>query len=152
MADVRALLREYLDSLGIDLSFQQAEAELASLPGQYAAPRGAILLSRDTQARATGCVALRPGAAARDCEMKRLYVRPAARGEDLGRQLIVQLVAHAAARGYARVLLDTLATMQPAQRLYESLGFRQIGAYYQNPVPGTVYLALDLTGAANVRI
>lgn len=142
---VRALFGEYLDGLGIDLSFQDAAAELATLPGKYAGPRGAVLLARRGDGEALGCVALRPAPAAGDCEMKRLYVRPVARGADLGRQLVDVLVQHAATLGYRRMLLDTLATMHTAQRLYASLGFRPVAPYNDNPLPGTLFLARDLS-------
>lgn len=161
---VRALFTEYIDSLGVDLSFQDVEAELAELPGKYAPPRGRILLARDQAGQAVGCVALRPVARAGvgestaaganagigdvtgtgTCEIKRLYVRPEARGHDLGRRLAEGIIASAREAGYARILLDTLASMHAAQRLYASLGFRTTTPYYASPVPGTVYLALDL--------
>lgn len=139
---VRAIFREYADSLGIDLSFQAFDTELASLPGKYAPPVGTILLAwRD--GRVIGCVALRP--LEHDiCEMKRLYVRPEGRGQQLGRRL-AQAVMHAAKEaGYTKMRLDTLPTMQTAQQLYASLGFRPISAYVFNPVEGTRFLEVDL--------
>jgi ribosomal protein S18 acetylase RimI-like enzyme len=140
---VRGLFEEYVASLGIDLSFQGVGAELAQLPGKYAPPRGVVLLARDA-AGAMGCVALRPWTQPGVCEIKRLYVRPAARGRSLGRQLAEAVVAWANHAGYRRVLLDTLGSMQAARRLYASLGFRPVEPYYHNPVPGTLYMALDL--------
>jgi GNAT superfamily N-acetyltransferase len=141
---VRALLAEYIDGLGIDLTFQDAAAELAQLPGKYTPPRGVVLIARDGAGAALGCVALRPWSQAGVCEIKRLYVRPAARGQALGRRLAEAVIAWAAQAGYLRVLLDTLAPMHAARQLYVALGFRAVPPYYDNPVPGTLYMALNL--------
>ncbi|MBB6252733.1 GNAT family N-acetyltransferase [Nitrospirillum iridis] len=149
---VRALFMEYLASLGIDLSFQDVAAELAGLPGKYAPPAGALLLAWGEGERALGCVALRPLGDSGDGEMKRLYVRPAARGRDLGRQLAVAVIDQARAAGYRRLLLDTLAPMRAAQRLYASLGFQPTAPYYDNPLPGTRYMALDLTAGLSTSL
>ncbi len=139
---VRAIFREYADSLGIDLSFQSFEDELAALPGKYAPPAGIILLARQT-GRVIGSVALRPFE--HDiCEMKRLYVRPEGRGQQLGRRLSQAVVQAAREAGYRKMRLDTLPTMQAAQQLYATLGFRPISAYVFNPVEGTRFLELDL--------
>ena len=145
---VRGLFEEYVASLGIDLSFQDVATELAQLPGKYAPPRGVVLLARDADGTLMGCVALRPWAWPGVCEIKRLYVRPAARGRSLGRQLAEAVIAWAASAGYRRVLLDTLGSMQAARRLYASLGFQPVEPYYDNPVPGTLYMALDLAREA----
>ncbi|MBV8536208.1 MAG: GNAT family N-acetyltransferase [Alphaproteobacteria bacterium] len=141
---VRQFFTEYVDRLGIDLSFQDVDTELASLPGKYAPPQGAVLLARDDDGKAVGVVALRPLPLSGACEMKRLYVRPQARAQKVGRRLAEAIVNSARTIGYARILLDTLPTMQAAVALYASLGFRPIEPYYPNPIPGTVYLALDL--------
>jgi ribosomal protein S18 acetylase RimI-like enzyme len=142
---VGTLFREYMDGIGVDISFQGTQAELAALPGKYSAPAGLVLIARDDDGTALGCIAVRPLAdRPADCEMKRLYVRPAARGRNLGRLLAEAIIAHAKTTGYRRMYLDTLATMQPALRLYASLGFREVAAYYHNPLPGVRYLALDL--------
>lgn len=139
---VHALLREYAAALPVDLDFQDFDAELASLPGKYARPQGRFLLARDGD-RVLGCIGMRP-LASRDCEMKRLYVRPDARGHDLGRKLVARLCEEARDAGYARMFLDTLPTMVSAQRLYASLGFAPTEAYVFNPVAGTQYMVLTL--------
>lgn len=143
---VRELFREYAQGLGVDLCFQDFERELATLPGDYAAPRGALLLAwvDDTPA---GCCALRPLDTADypdAAEMKRLYVRKAFRGFGLGRQLAEAILDAARERGYASVLLDTLDEMEAARALYEELGFEQVPPYYHNPLPGARYLKVDL--------
>ena len=130
---VRELLREYAAGLGLDLSFQDFEAELADPLGFY----DLVLLADD------GCVALRR-IDDETCEMKRLYVRPAGRGSGLGRRLAEAIVAEARSRGYRRMLLDTLPTMVAARALYVSLGFRETDPYRYNPVPGTSFLELAL--------
>ena len=142
LAIVRALFREYADRLGVDLCFQGFEAELANLPGDYASPRGQLLLATDG-GHALGCVALRPIDAA-TCEMKRLYVRPEARGLRLGRLLVERLIADARSAGYARICLDTLPAMTEAQALYHSLGFADIAPYVYNPIAGTRYMGLEI--------
>lgn len=141
---VRELFAEYADSLGIDLSFQDFDTELLQLPGKYAPPLGEVLLARDGDGVASGCVALRSTPWPGTGEIKRLYVRPAARGQSLGRRLAQAVVASAEVAGYERLVLDTLASMQAARRLYAELGFRQVAPYYDNPLAGALYLALEL--------
>ncbi len=140
--DVRTLLREYEATLGVPLDFQQFDRELAELPGAYTPPRGALLIARQG-AEAAGCVALRPNAP-EICELKRLFVRPAARGSGLGRRLAEAALAEARRLGYRRIRLDTLPGMEAAQSLYERMGFREIGPYTANPVAGTRFLELEL--------
>jgi ribosomal protein S18 acetylase RimI-like enzyme len=139
---VRELFEEYAASLGVDLSFQGFERELAELPGDYVPPGGAILLAWDGDA-AAGCVALRPLEPG-TCEMKRLWVRPAFRGRGLGRALAEAVVVEGRRLGYARMRLDTLPTMGEARSLYPRLGFREIDAYRFNPIEGTQFLELEL--------
>jgi ribosomal protein S18 acetylase RimI-like enzyme len=138
----RSLFREYADGLEVDLSFQNFDEELATLPGGYAPPEGHLLLAWDG-AVAAGCVALRRFAEGVG-EMKRLYVRPAWRGTGLGRTLAEAVIAAARSAGYTTLRLDTLPTMTTAQRLYRALGFREIAAYRANPIHGSSYMELPL--------
>ena len=142
----REIFREYAAALGVDLCFQGFDAELASLPGDYAAPRGALLLALVDGALA-GCCALRPLDSVdyvNACEMKRLYVRNQFRGLGLGRQLAEAAMDAARQGGYDCVLLDTLDDMEAARGLYEDLGFEEIPPYYHNPIAGAHYLKVDL--------
>jgi len=139
---VRSIFREYGTSLGIDLSFQDFEAELAALPGKFAAPRGRVLLASN-HGQVIGCIAVRP-IDDTVCEMKRLYVRPSGRGHQLGRRLASQICQLARQIGYTAIRLDTLPSMVAARQLYASLGFRPIPAYVFNPIEGTIFLECDL--------
>jgi putative acetyltransferase len=134
---VRALFVEYARSLQFSLCFQNFEQELATLPGAYAAPKGHILLA-ESDGRALGVVALRPFDD-RTCEMKRLYVRPEARGRGLGERLARAIMAEGARIGYATIRLDTHESMLEAIGLYRALGFREITAYAEPAVPGLHY-------------
>lgn len=141
----RELFLEYAASLGFSLCFQNFDQEIAELPGKYAPPAGRLLLALRGD-EALGCVALR---ALDDnvCEMKRLYVRPAARGLGLGRRLVEQVIAEARAIGYRRMRLDTIqGKMDHAIALYREFGFRETEKYRFNPSPHTLFLELDLRG------
>lgn len=145
-AQLRTLLGEYAQALGVDLCFQNFDAELASLPGDYAAPRGLLLLAH-VNGEPAGCGAFRalPDVDYPDaCEMKRLYVRASARGLGLGRLLAERLMDSARAAGYQTMLLDTLDDMEAARALYESLGFQEVPPYYFNPIAGAHYLKAAL--------
>ena len=144
IAAVTALLRAYAASLDVDLAYQGFEVELAGLPGQYAAPRGALLLARGLGGAALGCVALRPMEAEGRCEMKRLYVAPEGRGLGIGRALITALIGRARLIGYRELRLDSLPSMTAAIALYRRCGFVPMAPYYATPVPGTVFLRRSL--------
>lgn len=147
----RELFSEYAASLPFSLCFQGFDEELATLPGKYASPAGEILIARD-HTGPLGCVAVRPidplpgdPADARPvCEMKRLYVRPAARGIGAGRALCERLIADARAMGYRTMKLDSEPDFDAAVGLYRSLGFAPIGRYNDDPHPQTIYLGLRL--------
>ena len=157
IALARDLFVEYARWLAVDLCFQGFESELATLPGAYAPPRGRLLLAGE-QPTAFGCIALRPLEAQNACcagptgahdsdsigEVKRLYVQPVHRGEGWGRRLAEALIAEARAIGYRELKLDTLDWMDDARKLYAKLGFRECSAYYDNPLPGVVYMTLVL--------
>ena len=138
----RQLFIEYQRGLGVSLCFQGFDAELASLPGDYAAPGGRLLIAR-MGSTPVGCAGLRP-LSHRDAEMKRLFVRPSQRGTGLGRLLAVRVIAQARALGYEALKLDTLPSMHAAQKLYTKLGFRDAAPYNDNPVGGVRFMALDL--------
>lgn len=142
VAQVRALLREYERSLGVDLRFQGFEHELAALPGAYAPPRGRLLIAL-AEDEPGGCVGLRP-LADDVCEMKRLYLRPSIRGRGAGRLLATRILDEARAIGYRVMRLDTLPGMTEARALYETLGFHAIAPYYANPVAGAVFMERSL--------
>jgi ribosomal protein S18 acetylase RimI-like enzyme len=142
IATARMLFKEYEASLGIELTFQGFAREVAELPGAYAPPTGRLLLVTGG-AEPAGCVALRPLEGG-ICEMKRLYVRPTARGARLGRRLAETVIREARAIGYARMRLDTLPSMKEAFALYQTLGFREIAPYYETPIVGTRFMELSL--------
>ncbi len=142
VSTVRTLLREYQELLGIDLSFQDFEAEVNGLPGPYTPPGGRLLIASHGGVP-VGCVALR-AAGPSQSEMKRLYVRPTARGVGVGRALVSRVLSEARAIGYSEVVLDTLSTMVEAQRLYEQFDFHDVLPYRPNPIPGTRFLARSL--------
>ena len=140
--EARRLFQEYAADIRVDLCFQNFTEELASLPGKYAPPEGALLLTKQGDQFA-GCVALRR-LEDQVCEMKRLYVRPAFRGRRIGRELAIRVLEDARQIGYRIMRLDTLAWMKPAITLYEQLGFQRIDPYCYNPQSDAVYMQFDL--------
>ena len=141
-ADVVSIFREYVTSPTASLDFQDYETEFAGLPGKYAAPDGRVLLARES-GTVLGCAALRRVDASTG-EMKRVFVRPTARGRSLGRRLVEAILSEAKLTGYSRICLDVLPEFTAAQKLYESLGFVPAEPVSVNPVPGTKFLALAL--------
>ncbi len=141
----RILIEDYAAALDVNLCFQNFSEEISNLPKIYGPPGGCLLLAR-ANGKAVGCVAVRNQSGAA-CEMKRLYMKPEYRGAGLGRRLAENAIRKARQLGYARMVLDTLPSMAEAQSLYESLGFREIEGYYQNPVQGVRYLARELTNS-----
>ena len=142
LSAIKTLFLEYAAFLNADLSFQNFRQELAQLPGYYAPPGGDLLLAQYDSSPA-GCVAVRqltPGI----CEMKRLFVRPQYRKDGIGKTLASEIVAIARRLGYRKMRLDSLTTLADAVRLYRKMGFYEIGAYCHNPLPGAVYMELDL--------
>jgi len=140
---IRELFRAYAATLPNDICTQGFDEEIASLPGQYAPPAGALLIARDKQEAPLGCVAMRPlgnGVA----EMKRLYVAPEGRGMGLGRALAQAIIEAARAAGHTEMRLDTLTHMREAQALYGSLGFTEIAPYNTNPPDSTLFMSLKL--------
>ncbi|MGB4117282.1 MAG: GNAT family N-acetyltransferase [Polaromonas sp.] len=142
----RQIFQEYAQQLGVDLCFQNFDAELETLPGDYAEPQGALLLAM-VDGQLAGCCALRPLDSVdypNASEMKRLYVRDSHRRLGLGRQLAEAILDAARVAGYHHVLLDTLSEMESARALYEDLNFEEIPPYYHNPIAGAHYLKVDL--------
>ena len=137
LAEVAALFRAYAAALDIDLGVQGFELELAELPGAYAPPHGGLLLARGEAGTSLGCVALRP-LDERGCEMKRLYVRPEARGTALGKALVAAVLAAATRLGYREIKLDTLPQLREAIALYRYFGFQPIPPYGDHPYEGTI--------------
>ena len=143
LEEIRALFLEYKGSLNFELCFQNFDQELRELPGKYARPEGRLILCR-VDGKTAGCIALKPlepGV----CEMKRLYVRPEFRGRKLGLNLARRIISEARAIGYSSMRLDTIrGYMDNAIALYESLGFKEIPPYYDNPIPNAFYMELSL--------
>jgi putative acetyltransferase len=145
LESIQTLFQAYAIGLGLDISFQNFNHELANLPGKYAPPKGALLLAKSSTGEAIGCVGLRPLDLESTSEMKRLYVSPAGRGTGVGRALAEGTVIEAKRLGYGKMVLDTLGPMTTALKPYRGLGFKDIEAYYHNPLADVVYLALTLS-------
>lgn len=142
MDAVRGLIREYTRTMGLDLGFQGLEEELASLPGKYAEPKGALLVA-ESDGEICGCVALRDLGDG-ICEMKRLYVEEGRKGLGVGRGLVEAVLAAAKGKGYRKMRLDSLERMQAAVGLYHAFGFRETRPYVYNPIEGALFMEKDL--------
>ena len=142
IANEKELFQEYAESLGFDLCFQNFDQELDDFPGQYSPPMGRLFLALSDD-QPIGCVGLRPFEKG-VCEMKRLYVRPDFRGRKVGRLLAEATIKVGRVIGYEFMRLDTLPSMESANILYKSLGFRQIEPYRHNPIKGAIYMELSL--------
>ena len=140
--NIRMLFTEYVQMLGVDLSFQKYDEEFARLPGKYSTPDGMLLIAHYNE-KPAGCMAYRRFDSTA-CEMKRLYVRPEFRGKKIGVSLVEQCLAAAKAVGYKRMLLDTLETLDKSVAIYRRQGFRETLPYYPNPYPGVLYFELNL--------
>jgi len=144
IAVARTLFKEYEQSIGVSLCFQNFDQELANLPGDYAPPSGRLLLVR-VDDQIAGCIALRKLDDSTS-EMKRLYLRPEFRGRGLGESIVQTLIHEAKLIGYSKIRLDTIpGRMDQAINLYRSIGFKEIPAYYDTPFDDTLYMELDLT-------
>ncbi len=142
LEEVREIFIEYAEFLQVDLCFQDFEKELQTLHQVYAPPFGCIILAKENH-QVLGCVALKPSAEG-VCEMKRLYVRPLARGKKLGNQMVDELIDFARKSGYKSMKLDTMTKLKEAVKLYQSKGFKEIEAYVYNPLPDVLYFELIL--------
>ncbi|MEM6845185.1 MAG: GNAT family N-acetyltransferase [Bacteroidota bacterium] len=138
----KRLFQQYADWLGIDLSYQKFEEELTVLPQMYGENKGRILLAKIGD-QAIGCVGVRQFSPS-TCEMKRLYVLPGFQGRGIGEALAKRIIQEGRRLGYTEMVLDTLAGMAPARKLYRNLGFYEVPAYYVNPLADVIYLKLNL--------
>lgn len=148
-AKTGALFQEYTDMLIAGdpaireyLSIQNYEQELEHLEWKYGRPAGRLYLAY-WDGVAAGCVGLRR-LNETQCELKRLFVRPAFRGKQLGKQMVERILQDAKEIGYAEILLDTMPFLQSAIRLYRELGFAEIPCYNDSPLDTTIYMKLDL--------
>jgi ribosomal protein S18 acetylase RimI-like enzyme len=136
---IRDLFREYEKELDEDICFQSFEEELKDPLKKYGPPAGDLMLAYWDDEIA-GCIALMKMKEPRACEMKRLYVKPSFRKNNIGRLLIEDLLTSAKERDYKIMRLDTFFKLQAAVHLYQQFGFKDISAYYNNPLTGVVYM------------
>ena len=152
LEQVRQYFRNYAAWLGVDLSYQNFDQEMASLPGAYIAPQGRLFFA-EIDGQPAGCVGVRPLADSEGvCEMKRLYVDPEMRGRGIGARLALAAIKAAKEIGYRKLMIDTLPNMRMAVKLYRELGFTEAPNYFQTQVEGTMFLALDLNNWSEEEI
>ncbi|GGX75601.1 N-acetyltransferase [Litorimonas cladophorae] len=141
IADVRDIFIEYLNFveafLGQSLAFQNTDTEFADFPHTYDA-----LFLASLGAEPVAACGIKPFNG-KICELKRLYCRPAGRGHGLGRKLTEAAILAARKMGYTTMYLDTDHGLTHANSVYESIGFRDIEKYYDNPMDSR-FMALDL--------
>ncbi len=142
LEEVKSLIAEYTQMLGRNLSFQNLEDELKDPSKKYSTPQGELLVAV-VSGKVIGMVAYHRHSAIR-CEMKRLYVRPEARGLRLGETLVREIIAHARTAGYSEMVLDTITPLNAAIRLYEKAGFKECEPYYNNPMNDVLYMKKHL--------
>ena len=142
LPEVKELILEYFQRLGRDLSFQNIEDELKDPSYKYTAPEGELLVAIEGE-KVLGMVAYHRHSDTR-CEMKRLYVRPTARGMHLGDTLVKEILTHAQEAGYQEIVLDTIVPLKAAISLYKKYGFEECEAYYYNPMDDVIYMRKTL--------
>ena len=140
---IRSLFREYEKELNENICFQSFEEEVNDPLKKYGPPSGDLILAY-WEDEVAGCIALTKMKDQDACEMKRLYVRPGFRKNKIGRILIEDLLSSARQRNYKMMRLDTFEKLQPAIHLYKQYGFKNISAYYNNPLTGVVYMQKEL--------
>jgi ribosomal protein S18 acetylase RimI-like enzyme len=143
LESIKSLFKAYLLELNEDLCFQSFDSEIDNPLYKYSAPTGALFIAYHN-ATPIGCIALQPLQDPQTCEMKRLYVAPQYRKMGAGDSLIKALLFEAQTLGYTTMKLDTLERLQAALKLYIKFGFETVTAYYDNPLPGVVYMQKEL--------
>lgn len=143
LESIKTLFRAYLGELNEDLCFQSFDSEIDNPLYKYSAPTGALFIAL-YNAKPVGCIALQPLPEAGTCEMKRLYVNPEYRKLGIGDALVNALLQEAKILDYTLMKLDTLDRLQAAIKLYQKFGFETVNAYYDNPLPGVVYMQKEL--------
>ena len=146
---VKELFSEYTDMLVKSdndfanyLQLQDYDLELENLDKKYGLPKGRLYIAT-VEGDVAGCIALR-NIDDKSCELKRLYVRPEFRGNQIGQMLIEQIISDARDLGYKQILLDTLPFLKSAIYIYEKLGFYQIRPYNDSPMKNSIYYRYDL--------
>ena len=155
-AEIASLFSEYTDFLirvmpafGTSLEQQNYSAEYENPGAKYALPGGRLYIAM-VDGEGAGCVALRRIDVERG-ELKRMYVRPAYRGQHIGRAMAERIIRDAGDIGYRYVMLDTEPCLESAVRLYESLGFRRCPRYNDSPFDTTIFMQYELAKASSLR-